>query len=523
MAILIGVILVVSQISVLGRVNVPGIIKVGLESVYKDADSIKISSQDNLSIGYLMGETFIEEAQLQSPSITIRRTYETYYKIDDTYRTLEQAREAAIFECGVPVYIEPGVYSVYTQEGYSEAPANNKRIAIYNEQGEILFIAENDKTPIEFQGIDFEYSFPVTTVGAKKYRGSISVVNGQRKGLTAVNTVALDDEYLYGVVPGEMVPSWPMEALKAQAVAARTIAVFQYNKFETRGYNVVDTVSSQVYKGVTGEHPRTSQAVDETLGEVITYNDNIIESVYFSTSGGYTENAEDVWGSVYPYLKAVPDIYETKPEMAPWTRTITLDEIQKCVSAKGINIGQVEGLQIVSKTMAGRVKELKIIGSKDTYSLTKEEIRTFFSGTKEGSLKSRMFKFEPYDQTNNDIEQKPTQAIKEMTVMSSNNILSSKLQNAYVMSHNDIKEIEDKVGILSASDLIEVERIIESENIPTGPLNEQTTIYGDVTLYGKGYGHGVGMSQSGARGMAEAGYTYDEILKYYYTGVEIGR
>lgn len=524
MAILIAMILVLTQISVLGRVNIPGIIRVGLESVYKDAESIKLSSHGNLAIGYLIGETFIEEAELESSKITIKRTYETYNQIDETYRTLEQARDAAIFEGGVPVYIEPGVYSIYTQgSGYSEAPYNNKRIAIYNEQGEILLIAENDQSAIEFQGIDFEYSFPVTTVGSKKYRGSISVVNGQSKGLTAVNTVALDDEYLYGVVPGEMVPSWPMEALKAQAVAARTIAIFQYNKFEKRGYNVVDTVSSQVYKGVTGEHPRTSQAVDETLGEVITYNDQIIDAVYFSTSGGYTENAEDVWGSPYPYLKAVPDTYETKPEMAPWTRTITLEEIQKCVNAKGINIGQVEGLQIVSRTMAGRVKVLKIIGSKDTYSLTKEEIRTFFSGTKEGSLKSRMFKFEPYDQTNNDIEQKPTQQIKEMGIMSSNNVLSSKLQDAFVMSANDITEIEDKIAILSASDLVEIERVTESENRPTGPLNEPTSIYGDVTFYGKGYGHGVGMSQSGARGMAEAGYTYDEILEYYYTGVEIDR
>lgn len=510
------IVLGVLQLSVLASVDVPNTIKIGLESIYKDADSIMISSDSELMIGYSTGSRFREEGQIESNTITIKRAFDEYYEMDEVFDTLQKAIDEAEQYDGVPVYEQPGVYKVYTDgsgSGEQKASSNSKRIAIYNEEKELILIAENDESPIEFQGIDFDYSFPVTAVGSRQYRGTISVVNGQAKGLTAVNIVGMED-YLYGVVPGEMVPSWPMEALKAQAVAARSMAIYQYNRHIKKGYNLVDTVASQVYKGVGIENTRTTQAVDETSGEVATYNGKIAETLYFSTSGGYTESAKDVWGNEVPYLVAVSDDYETKPEAAPWTRTITLKEIQKCADNKGANIGKVEGVKIASRTSSGRVGRLDILGTSGTYSLTGEDVRNFFSGSNEGPLKSRMFNFSLDDNTNNKVET----ITKEVTVMSSSDVINTDLQDAFVMSLNDIKVLgKDKV-VQGVDQITELTTEVKTE-VPS----KQDVVYGDITVYGEGFGHGVGMSQSGARGMAEEGYTYDEILAHYYTGIVIER
>lgn len=506
------------QLNVFASVEVPESIKIGLESLYKDADSIVISSDDELLIGDSVGNRFREEGQIESKSITIKRALGEYYELDEVFDSLEEATTESERYNGVPVYEQPGVYRIYIEEDSKDTFAvanNNKRIAIYNDENELVLIAENDEVPIAFQGIDFDHSFPVTTVGSRQYRGSVSVVNGQSKGLTAVNTVDMED-YLYGVVPAEMVPSWPMEALKAQAVAARSMAIYQYNRQIKKGYNLVDTVTSQVYKGVSIENARTSQAVDETSGEIVTYNGKIAETLYFSTSGGYTESAKDVWGNDVPYLVAVADPYETKPEAAPWTRTITLKEIQKCADNKGAKIGTVEGVEIASRTSSGRVGELNILGTSGTYSLTGENVRTFFSGSNEGSLRSRMFNFSLDEYTDNKVET----TVKEVVLMSGDDMINTNLKDAFMMSANDIKALGKNSVVQSANEITELTTEMKP-GIKPEVSGKQDVVYGDITLYGQGFGHGVGMSQSGARGMAEEGYTYDEILEYYYTGVAI--
>lgn len=508
------------QVNVFAAVNIPENIRIGLESLYKDADKINIKSSGNIAIGSILNEEFVEDGRLSSSDITITKATNQYYMVGEEYNTLDKAKEGASVYGGIPVYIAPGYYKVYISEEapYAQTlPLNNKRIAVYDENNQLILIAENDACPIEFQGIDYSYSFPVTTVGSRMFRGSISVVNGQSKGLTAVNTVDFE-EYLYGVVPAEMVPSWHIEALKAQAVAARSMAIYQYNRHTQKGYNLVDTVTSQVYKGVSIETERTNQAVDETYNQVITYNGKIAEALYFSTSGGYTESAEDVWGNPIDYLVAMPDIYEIKPEAAPWSRTITLSEIQRCADQKNANIGQVQGVEIISRTQSGRVSQLNILGTSGTLALTKEDIRTFFSSTDSGSLRSRMFKFTPYDEVGNSGQEVPTQA--KVVAMGKENITEINLSDAVVMSNNDIRSLGQNIAVQSSTGITEI-----GNNTPSSGNNtsqdEITRIYGDVTFYGKGFGHGVGMSQSGARGMADSGFTYEEILKYYYTGIEV--
>src|SRR2546425_4850789 len=135
------------------------------------------------------------------------------------------------------------------------------------------------------------------------YRGVVELRRTAAGRLTVINELDLE-EYLYGVLKNEVDPQWPAEALKAQAVASRTWGLYSLNRFAPEGYDVRATTESQVYNGVTAEDPRTSAAVDETRGEIMTYQGRPIFAAYHSDSGGYTESSELVWGgTTYPYLK----------------------------------------------------------------------------------------------------------------------------------------------------------------------------------------------------------------------------
>ncbi|MEH1888615.1 MAG: SpoIID/LytB domain-containing protein [Nostoc sp.] len=208
-------------------------------------------------------------------------------------------------------------------------------------------------------------------IGDRWYRGRTLVVPTE-KGLTAVNWVD-DQEYLYSVLGGEMDASWPQEALKAQAIAARTYALYEREKQRNNPiYDLGNTPDRwQIYKGVISEAPATYAAVDSTLGQVLTYKNRIILSVFHACSGGHTENVEDVWGSNEPYLRAVQD-YDQNIRECNWVKTFSPTEI----SAKFPEVGNV--LDMIPETYSPfrSVKVLKIVGNRGTKVLQGEEVRT---------------------------------------------------------------------------------------------------------------------------------------------------
>lgn len=504
--------------------DVPYLIRIGLESVAKDLQEITIKSEADLKIGYFVGDIWQEEGRLNTSEIRIKPSTSQYYTYQEVYTTYEEARRAcAYYEDAVVAYIQPGVYGIYTVYpaiGTDQVATNNKRLTIYDAIGNVILVSENDVMPIGFQGNYNGYGFPVTGVGKERlYRGVIEVVKGQYSGLTAVNVVDFED-YLYGVVNNEMNGSNPMEALKAQAVAARSMATYQYNRFVSRGYNLVDTTTNQVYRGVTSENSNTTRAVDETSGEVAYYNGRVAETIYCSSSGGHTENAKYIWGNDVPYLSGVKDIYEENNH--DWTRTITLADIDKCLRDDGINIGNAKGMEIVSFTPSGRVKELRIIGTNGSHTLTKEMPRNFFHAATGGSLKSTMYKFTPYSGNEQWGSSGSTGVDLENTyVLTAAGQEQVSLDGLRVESAYDTAKLytDEEIAIMSADGLV-------GGNETTGdtgfnPGNEKLVVYGDVTLYGKGYGHGVGMSQNGAIAMARKGYDYESILNFYYPGVTI--
>ena len=200
-----------------------------------------------------------------------------------------------------------------------------------------------------------------------RYRGSIQVdVNAGK--LRAINMVGLE-QYLYGVVPSEMPYTWHPEALKAQAVAARSYALATRR---TGAFDLYPDTRSQVYLGIEHEKPSTNAAVNATAGQVVLYDGEVAKTYFFSSSGGRTASAEDVWGEPVPYLVSVPDPYDSISPHHDWGPFVfTGTKLAKMLKMKG----QVVDLQ-PELNSSGRIKVLNVIGTKGTLALPGAVLRT---------------------------------------------------------------------------------------------------------------------------------------------------
>lgn len=183
------------------------------------------------------------------------------------------------------------------------------------------------------------------------YSGNIEVWRGD-KGLYIINELPLE-EYVESVVAAEVGTNWDLEALKTQAVITRTYAVYKKAVNPNARFHLTSSVLHQVYKG-NNPHLLISYAVRETAGEILTYDGKPIEALYHSTSGGKTENPEEVFGKSYPYLKSVESNCELSPYWV-WERKIPKDEIEKA-----LNLKELKDITINSHTSTGRAKELTI-------------------------------------------------------------------------------------------------------------------------------------------------------------------
>lgn len=185
-----------------------------------------------------------------------------------------------------------------------------------------------------------------------RYSGQIEVWRGE-KGLYVVNELPLED-YVESVVASEVGTDWEAEALKAQAVIARTYAVYKKTAVTNQSmYHLTSSVLHQVYKG-NNSHFKVTYAVRATEGEILTYNGKPIEALYHSTCGGRTENPEEVFGKKIPYMKSV----ESRCDLSPywiWEKKIPISEIEKALNLKGI-----KDLDIKSRTSTGRAKDINV-------------------------------------------------------------------------------------------------------------------------------------------------------------------
>jgi len=328
----------------------------------------------------------------------------------------------------------------------------------------------------------------IFSINGKKYRGFLEVRRYDLSDMTVINILPME-EYLYGVVPCEMPWTFPGEALKAQAVTARTYAYNNLGKYSRLGFDVCATVYSQMYGGYSVEREVTNKAVDETRDEKLYYNGEIAQVYFFSTSGGRTESAGNVWQNDLPYLQSVEDKYEDpEAKYYTWEVVMTADEIRSIMKEKGFDLGDITGIRIVSTSEAGRVIELVVSGTVEDKVFLKARCREIFN------LPSQWYKI----LTDADFMVYSTQ---DETVKNIN------LGSNMVVTRNGLEKLKSSKEI-----------VVLGNNNKLRKITSSPTTY---TFIGRGYGHGVGMSQQGAKGMAIAGFTYDEILKHYFTGITL--
>jgi stage II sporulation protein D len=277
-------------------------------------------------------------------------------------------------------------------------------------------------------------------VNGRPYRGLIEIRRATGGRLTIINEVDVE-EYLYGVVRSEMDPRWPPEALRAQAIAARSLAAVGSGRFAGEGYDVRSNTDSQVYGGVAAEDPRATAAVIATRGQVILYDGRPVFAAFHADSGGATEASEFVWGSMIPHLRGVRDPFSADAPNHQWTLRLELSTIEAQLQQAGRPLTGLRRIEIAAASPSGRVMTLRLITSAGSLDMRGGDFR---AAVGVGAMRSTLFTVRPL----------PGDAAVELT--------------------------------------------------------------------GRGSGHGVGMSQWGARGQAVAGRDYVEILKYYYTGVSVG-
>jgi stage II sporulation protein D len=220
----------------------------------------------------------------------------------------------------------------------------------------------------------------VVRVNGKGYRGWIEIRKKKNGLLLVVNELDVED-YLKGVVAAEVPPDWRYEALKAQAIASRTYALYQKRSAGNRPYHILATVDSQVYSGNRGEHPQTVRAVRETRGVVITYRGEIIPAFYHSSCGGHTENAAELWGIDEPYLKGVDCDCQEISKFGLWEKRVPLSQVVSTLRKQGYRLSDVTALALGSITPAGRVKDVVIRQKGGTLTIPAEELRTALGNT----------------------------------------------------------------------------------------------------------------------------------------------
>ena len=276
-------------------------------------------------------------------------------------------------------------------------------------------------------------------INGRQYRDKLKILPGQNGGLWVINELPLE-EYLGGVVHCEISSQWPWEAVKAQAVVARTYATFQRRNRAAELYDVDSGVSDQVYEGIGKEDLQSRKAVEETEGELVLYQGHPIFSVYHSCCGGETESPESLWPGYFPYLKGTACNFCIDSPRFLWNYPVDSEKLRRTLKRARFLDSEVLGIEIAERSRSRRVLQLTVTSERGQMEISGKDFRRLLG----------------YD------------------FLRSTNFMVQKKDGGYLFS-------------------------------------------------GRGWGHGVGLCQWGAKGMAERGMDYRSILKYYYQNVEAGK
>lgn len=525
--------------------NIPEKVRIGLYSDSSAATSVTLSSETGLKFGYSGGGSFITLMEHTDTS-TLTVSKDVYF-IKTGALTVEYNPEDVNLPAGErygPCHIQIGAacsdfnsanqllvqykqkgisaYLAYTDKWYvwygqftdsSQAqkeitnvlnpklgqgrckvlPVSKNNIKVLNPDGSVKMIfgvpgAGLTVCPVMKTGAPCRI-----IINGKQFRGDIEFKRLEGSDMTVVNVLPLE-HYLYGVVPREIGADSPAEALKAQAVCARTYTVMNMGKHGSRGFDLCSAVHCQAYSGYEWERPNSCLAVDQTAGKLLMYNGKLASTFYYSSSGGRTEDVRYVWGSTtYPYLVSVEDKYET-PDTTNYTWEITytaakIKEYLKNWRRGSVDIGEIKGMKVTETAPSGRVTKLTVYGTKGEKQFSIEDARTVFF------LNSQMYTVS----TDSDV------CLKAGT---EGKTTKTQLPGLKVRNASGVEKIRGNPGNIK----------VKNASDTTKTVNMTPSQY---KFTGRGWGHAVGMSQNGAKGMANAGFKYDQILQHYFPGTKV--
>jgi len=211
-------------------------------------------------------------------------------------------------------------------------------------------------------------------INSRRFKGNIKLVQNPNSTLTVINEIDLED-YVKGILYHEASHYWPYEALKAQAVASRTYALYQIQESGLREYDVTSDVYSQVYGGSASERYRTNKAVDETRAEVLKYQGKVFPAYFHATCGGHTENASVLWNIDIPPLRGVVCGFCKDSPHFYWHTVLTLKDLQDKLTDSGYNIKDIEDIVILDRDNSGRVINLMLKSALDKITISAKDLR----------------------------------------------------------------------------------------------------------------------------------------------------
>lgn len=352
------------------------------------------------------------------------------------------------------------------------------------------------------------------------YRGIFWIIRGGNK-LYLINQLDIED-YICSVVGAEVPQDWPMEALKAQAVAARTYACFKIFQNKDGIYDVSSSeVKDQLYLGVASESFRGRGATSDTEGVVMTYSGNIIKAYYHSCCGGATQDGKDAFQEDSPYLKAVQCYFCNDAPHKEWRRIFDSYFLKSKLDMA--DTSQIENI-ILRKFPSGRVSDIIIEFNGSSKKISASQFRkligynylksTFFDIELVKALSSKSVAFLNYTGI--------APEYKVIKYTKSEIYAISSASSARLVNINDLYitglASTDKFDLQGVNHGISV-AYAKPHEVKSDDLEEKYNLK-EVKIYGKGWGHGAGMCQWGSRKMGDSGYNYKNILEYYYTGIK---
>ena len=507
-AVLLAVILLCMTLVTSAYNDIPEIIHIGLFYGSSAKTSCTVTSTNGIGIAVSNEKdswTLTEDTSVNS--VLIKKDHSYHAELSESFSDYESAwaKKSALRADGYPAFTayRDGAFYVwvgtYTSKAEATQTANilganilephSKRTLVYS--GDLIWMGVQD----ESSHLTIFPTEGILSLDGVQYRGKMKFMRLSTGDMTVVNAVDFDD-YLCGVVPREVTPTWSYEAVKAQAVLSRTFAINNMNKFQKYGFNLDNTTNSQAYAGVRIEHPSSNRAVQETHNQVVLYEGKPANVYFFASSGGKTGTANDAWGGEnLPYLQSVDDPYENpnQASYSNWKLTFTANELKAKLAQKDVHIGDITDVT-VEYSNSGRAIKTTFHGTEGKKEYLRENIRwvigaysTAFTVSRSGeSAGGNLCALDAYN------------SFTQIPVTSETKLLSA----------SGISNVAEGLHLLSAEGQVQ----IEATNSSTG----------DFIFNGRGWGHGVGMSQWGAKGMAEAGFHYQEIIQHYFAGTEIG-